>query len=994
MIERSADFIARWKGSQLTERQGAQSHFIELCQLVDHSTPTAIDPQGRDFTFERLVKLPDKRGKKAHGWADVYKKGYFAWEYKRPGQSLDKAYEQLKLYKDELENPPLLVVSDFTHFRIHTNFNNAPREVYPFGIESLKDPVIFKQLHDVFHNPENLRPQTTVEKITKQTAAKLAAIAQLAIARNEKLAEQKGLPTQGIAQSVARYLDRIVFCLFAEDIGLFGDGVFSEIVKRYSHSPKNFADQTAQLFNLMSSGGFFGVSTIPHFNGALFKDEPIIELSARELEAVKEAAKLDWKDVDPSIFGTLFEHGLKEERSVLGAHYTGREDIESLVEPVILTPLRREWNTIRAVLERIDEEIEREVKDKAKGRGEQKQRLEKWFSRLEDVRVLDPACGSGNFLSVTLSALLDLEKQASIWAADAGIRTLEGQHFETRVRPAAMLGIEVNGYAQDLARTVVQITYLQWLHDNGYPHPGEPILRHTDNIWHCDALLDASTGNETVWPEAEFLVGNPPFLGDKKLRRQLEDPYVEALFRCFRGRVASSSDLCCYWFYKARKHVVEGKTRRAGLVATQSITGGKNREVLDALPNIFFAISDREWALDGANLRISLVGFDNGEEQEKQLDGHEVGRILSNLTATTNIIEARKLSETVGIAFMGDTKGGAFDISFSEAEAMLQMPNPHRSPNSDVLLPWINGLDIVRRPRDMWIIDFGSSMNEAEIAAYERPFFKIESSVKPERQKNKRDTYRKLWWRHVEPRPALLKAISELERFLVTVAVSKHHVFTWSENPVLPDHQLFIFARSDDYFFGVMHSRAHEVWALRLGTRLDDRPRYTPTSCFDTFPLPKADECQKAAISKAAAHLNEWRGNWLNPQEWMREEMLEFRASQEGPWHRHIIPGTVKGGVGIARFARKVLENPRKTAIDHRYDPKTKMWRDFTTTTTDALAHRTLTNLYNHPPEWLINAHRTLDHAVFAAYGFPVNISDEEILARLLALNLERAGRS
>ena len=344
-----AEFIARWKNSQLNERQGAQQHFIDLCHLVGHPTPAEYDQSGKVFTFERLVKMPDKRGKKAHGWADVYFQEHFAWEYKKPGVDLDKAYEQLKLYKDELNNPPLLVVSDFTSFRIHTNFNNAPRQVIPFKIEALAEPVHLANLRSLFWQPEALRPQKTIEKITLETAGKLAEIAHSAIKRNIAYADQHGLATENIESEVARYLDRIVFCLFAEDIELLPNKIFTKMVDAHGHNSQQFAQRTDTLFREMSKGGYFGIEAIPHFNGALFSDEPVIELSPREIQAVKEAADLDWKDVDTSIFGTLFEHGLKDgERALLGAHYTGREDIGTLIEPVILQPLRREWDEARA----------------------------------------------------------------------------------------------------------------------------------------------------------------------------------------------------------------------------------------------------------------------------------------------------------------------------------------------------------------------------------------------------------------------------------------------------------------------------------------------------------------------------------------------------------------------------------------------------------------------------------------------------------------------
>ena len=1003
-----AEFIARWKDGNHTERQGAQEHFLDLCHLFGHPTPREMDKTGRDFTFERLVAMPEKtakRGKKAHGWADVYKKNFFAWEYKKPGASLDKAFEQLKLYKDELENPPLLVVSDFTSFRIHTNFNNAPREVRSFSIDSLVEPVIFDQLRSVFWNPEALRPERTIEKISLGTAAKLADIARLAITRNEKRVQEQGLPTEGIAQSVARYLDRIVFCLFAEDIGLLsdgvyekGEGVFSEIVKRYGHSPQQFAAQTSTLFRTMSEGGFFGVSVIPHFNGALFVNEPVIELSARELEAVKDAAKLNWRDVDPSIFGTLFEHGLNtDERSLLGAHYTGRGDIETLVNPVILEPLRREWKAVRAALDKIDDEMETGEQPKAQGQHEQKMWLEKWLTRLEGVRVLDPACGSGNFLSVTLGALLDLEKQALTWATEAGLKSLDGQHFETRIRPEAMLGLEKNEYAQDLARTVVQITYLQWLHENGYPAPKAPILRHTDNITLTDALFDEATGIETQWPDAEFIVGNPPFLGGSKIWRELGRPYQLQLWRAFDGRVPGGADLCCYWFDKAARHIKGGHAQRAGLVATQAIRGGANRRVLETIKesgDIFFAVSDRDWALGGATVHISLVAFDDGTQQPPVLDGASVERIFTNLTATVDVTEASPLEENAGICFIGTKKAGDFNLPESEATLWLEVPNVHGKPNSDVLRPWRNGMALTQRPDAQWIISPSIGMAREELEFYEQPYFRVDSLVRPERMNNQEERARRLWWQHRRPAEDMQTATALLPRYIATPRVSKFRVFTWLPSEILPDDGVYIFARSDDFFFGVLHSKIHEIWARAQGTQVREREsgfRYTPSTCFDTFPFPDAPPEERHAVAEAAAKLNDLREKWLNPPEWMKEEAIEFRASENGPWQRHLVPDSVGAdGIGMARWTRKVPISAKRPVQDSRYDPRAGTFRPYAVTTEDALSHRTLTALYNHPPAWLQSAHRTLDEAVFAAYDWPSDLEEEEVLNRLLTLNKER----
>jgi type II restriction/modification system DNA methylase subunit YeeA len=250
-----------------------------------------------------------------------------------------------------------------------------------------------------------------------------------------------------------------------------------------------------------------------------------------------------------------------------------------------------------------------------------------------------------------------------------------------------------------------------------------------------------------------------------------------------------------------------------------------------------------------------------------------------------------------------------------------------------------------------------------EAALYEVPFRHVEQHVKPLRDKNKRDSYRLKWWIHVEPRPAMHAALERLPRFLVTISVGKFRLFGWMQRPTLPDHQLFAFARDDDYFFGVLHSRAHELWGLKLGTRLETRPRYTPTTCFETFPFPEPTDDQRAAIADAARELDRLRNNWLNPPEWTHTETLTFPGSVDGPWARYVKDGTVR----YPRIVPKDAECAKE------------------------LKKRTLTNLYNQRPAWLDLAHKKLDAAVFAAYGWPESLSDDDLLAKLLELNLARA---
>jgi hypothetical protein len=430
---------------------------------------------------------------------------------------------------------------------------------------------------------------------------------------------------------------------------------------------------------------------------------------------------------------------------------------------------------------------------------------------------------------------------------------------------------------------------------------------------------------------------------------------------CFQKRVVKDAELFAF--------------DHSGRVA-ELIRGGANRQTLKLIKesgDIFFAVSDREWILDGANVHVSMIGFDDGTEKGRLLDGRQVTEINSNLTATSaDTTSAKRLSVNFDTAFMGDTKGGRFDITQARAAQMLGLPNPHGKPNSDVIVPWVNGLDVTRRSRGMFIIDFGTARDETECAKYEAPFLHVLMQVQPERAKNKRALYAKNWWRHVEPRPGMLAALAPLPRFLTTLAVSKYRLFAWMTGPTLPDHQLFAFARDNDYFFGVLHSRLHEVWSRVQGTQVREREsgfRYTSTSCFETFSFPEPNKKQENGIAAAARELNELRENWLNPPEWTLTRELRFPGSLDGPWSRFVHEPD-KQGIGIVRYPR----------IEPRDEECAKK-----------LAKRTLANLYNERPAWLAHAHAKLDAAVAAAYGFEPDLSDEAILEKLLALNLDRS---
>ena len=894
------EFIDKWLNTPLSESQGAQSFFDDICTLVDH-------PKVADFANPEVFTFEKKAGA---GKADAYKEGHFGWEFKGSDSDLDEALNQLLRYQVHLKTPPLLIVSSFQTIRIQTNFPGMATKQHAIPVAELDQKRHLDLLGWAFHAPAQFRPEQTVDAATKETADLFFSI----VGDMEQHVDD--------LEKLARYLNQIVFCLYAEDAGLLPDGLFTRIIRQHFHSPATLDKATRDLFQQMAGGGLFGADEVARFNGDLFKSVDTVEFSLNALYDLEQATRKDWRNIEPSIFGTLFERALDaSKRSQLGAHYTSAADIDLVVEPVVMAPLRREWES---ALQEIDALAENGNEVGARAR------LEAFQDRLASVKVLDPACGSGNFLYTALRSLLDLEKQV------IDLNDARGwEHMRVMVNPRQMLGLEINPYAVELARTALWIGYIQWHKSNGLLYHQDPILMPMDTIRLTDAILDLSDPDNPVepeWPAAEFIIGNPPFLGGKLLRSNLGDEYVDAIFQAYEGRVPAESDIVCYWFEKARAMLEEGETTRAGLLATQGIRGGANRRVLQRIKesgDIFLAWSDHPWVLEGAAVHVSIVGFDDGRESERCLDGAPAEAINANLTVGSDLTAAKRLGENLQMAYQGPVKVGAFDVSSELAQEMLSSPNPHSKSNEDVLSPWVNGRDIADRPRGRWVIDFGN-MDLDRAALYEKPFEYVKEKVRPVRANNRDERRRTYWWRLGASGIDLRKAIKQLDRFIITPRVSKHRLFIWVLSETLPDSATVAFARDDDFTFGVLHSRFHELWARGMGTQLREVEsgfRYTPTTCFETFPFPGPDEVQRTAIAGAAARLNELREGWLNPPD----------------------------------------------------------------ATEAQLKKRTLTNLYNERPTWLKNVHAELDSAVAAAYGWPADLADAEVIERLLALNLERA---
>jgi type II restriction/modification system DNA methylase subunit YeeA len=980
-------FIATWQANTRNEQAASKAHFLDLCALFGVPTPQS-DPTGTTYAFEKGVKKAAGGG----GWADVWKRGCFGWEYKSRGHDLEKAHDQLLRYAGALENPPLLISSDMDRIIVRTNWTNAVSERREFGLEDLRDPSVRALLKTCWTDPERWRPAVTRQMLTEKAAGDFAELAR-------RLRERGHNP-----QTVAHFVNRLVFCLFADDVGLLPERLLDGLLDYAGKSPANFAPAASELFRAMRDrGGRVGFQAVQWFNGGLFDDDTALPLDSGDITLLTRMAALDWAEIDPSIFGTLFERGLDpDKRSQLGAHYTDRDKIGLLVGAVVVQPLLAEWAEVRATI--ADAMTKRAAISRQTGEASaaamvlaeaeamtvESHRARKTIQRtattnrakqtalfaeaqglygrfmehLRAFRVLDPACGSGNFLYLSLLALKDLELRFGIEAETLGL-----EPGLPMIGPEAVLGIEINPYATELARVSVWIGHIQWARRNGFPPPQDPVLRTLHTIENRDAVL-AEDGTPAEWPKADAIVGNPPFLGDKVMIANMGETYTQQLRAAYAGRVPGGADLVCYWFEKAREELAAERVKFVGLVATNSIRGGANRRVLDRIvaENVIYrAWSDEPWSLDGAAVRVSLVCFAPSFDGPVKLDGAEAAAIHADLSAGgADLTTAQQLPENKRVAFSGIQKTGPFELDGETARTMLrEPPNPNGRSNQEVVKPWWNGLDVTRRQRDMWIVDFGLVESESAVAFFVQPYAWLARLVKPMRVGKREERTNTCWWLFQWSRPVMRAAIKDLGRFIVSPEVSKHRVFAWATSSICPDKNLIVLARDDDTTFGILHSRFHEAWSLRLGTALEDRPRYTPSTTFETFPFPEGltpnipaaayeHDPRARRIATAACALVEARDRWLNPADLV-----------------DIVPEAVPG------FPDRIMPKNKDAAR--------------------ILKARTLTALYNRrgTPEgaWLDNLHRALDAAVASAYGWPEDIATDEALARLLAINHTRAKR-
>lgn len=997
-------FIRKWQAVDLKERSAAQEHFLDLCHLLNEPTPADADPRGDFYCFERGATKTSG----GEGWADVWKRGYFGWEYKGKRKDLNAAFAQLQQYALALENPPLLIVCGLDRFVIRTNWTNTVSEKHEFGLDDLRDTATLQKLKWAMSDPERLRPGKTRQELTEDAAGEFAGLAQTLRSRDGHAPAK-----------VAHFVNRLVFCMFAEDADLLPNKMFSRMLETSLTDPESFAVHASSLFAAMKDGGLVGFEKVEWFNGGLFDDAETLALGKEDLELCLRAAALDWSEIDPSIFGTLFVRGLDpDKRSETGSEFTDREKIMMLIEPVILRPLLLEWQAVRDGIsgliqpasEALDEalaaagrypELVEEVRH-VEGRlvarpqlelfaGLKKQRRVRsldatrstlraadraladaraegeaaflsFLARLRKIRVLDPACGSGNFLYLALITLKDIERRVTIEAEQLGF-----QPQFPAIGPEALLGIEINPYAAELARVSVWIGEIQWMRRNGFDIGRNPILKPLATIECRNAIIN-DDGTAATWPDADLIVGNPPYLGAKLMKRRLGTPMTDAIRQIYDGRLPGFTDLVCYWFENARAMIEAGTTARSGLVATNSIRKNTNLPVMHriaATTRIYEAWPEEQWTVDGAAVDVSLICFGDAPGMIPKLNGESVDSINADLSTGLDLTAAKSLRENRNAAFLGIQKSGPFDVPGEVARAWMREPaNPNGQRNTEVLKPYWNGDDVTGRPRDMWFIDLPLGLDKPDAALFAAPFHHVATTL----DKNGK-TVEQLrvelderagprWWEPHWPRPEMRSLIERLPRYIVTPETAQHRLFVWLSFPVLPDKNLIVIPRDDDLMFGLLHNRFHEAWALRKGSDLEDRPRYTHTTTFATFPFPAGmtpdlgvatarSHPAAPTIEAAARRLDELRLAWLYPANLVKTEP---EIEQGFP--------------------------DRTVPLD---DAKARQ-----------LAKRTLTSLYNEKPEWLIEAHSTLDTAVASAYGWPADISTNDALSELLQLNLAR----
>jgi hypothetical protein len=1012
-------FIARWGANEGgAERANYVLFLTELCALLDLPQPNPANAthSRNDYVYERAVIFRDEAGRSGHGRIDLYKRACFVLEAKQsrerggakevsvpaeqaalPGFTapqvrgrrsaqrgwdvlMRNAREQAEQYARALPPdhgwPPFILVCDVGHaIEVFADFSGQGKNYRQFPdragfriyLDDLRDGRIRDRLRAIWLDPNSLDPARHAASVTRDIAKRLASVS--------KLLEERGYQPE----PVAHFLMRCLFTMFAEDTGLLEAGSFAEILADARANPASFAPMLEDLWRTMDTGGFSPVlrRNVRRFNGGLFSDRTAIPLHKEEIGELYEAAKHVWTEVEPAIFGTLLEQALdKDERRRLGAHYTPRAYVERLVVATIIEPLQREWET--EVLGTVERE-------RGSNSTEAIRAVHDFHVKLAQTRVLDPACGTGNFLYVSLELIKRLEGEVLEVLADLGGQEALSLETET-VHPRNFLGIELNPRAAAIAELVLWLGYLQWQLRNG-ASISDPVLERLHNITAMDAVLkhdperpradgsgtELPNARRPEWPEADYIVGNPPFIGGKDIRSRLGDAKATALWKA-NPNINKSADLVMYWWDRAAEQLARKGTRlkRFGFVTTNSITQEFSRRVItkrmEGRPpvSLIMAIPDHPWTkatTDAAAVRIAMTVVEAGQRDgvllevatESELDTdtprieaqQRTGRLNADLTLGIDTGSAIPLRANQGICSNGmKPLGSGFIVSKSEAEHL----GLGLRPDADTFIrQYRNGRDLTSKPRDVYVLDlFGLSADDAR-RRFPEIYQHLLTTVRPERElaaarSSTKDAqeYADKWWLFCKPRQEMRSFLAGLPRYLVTVQTAKHRLFQFLPSSIMPDQKLMVFGTSDGFHFGALSSRIHTVWTLRtcswLGVGND--PVYVKSKTFDPFPFPDPGQEQRRYISDLANDLDA-----------IRKDVLAAQGDL-----------TLTGLYNIREKLAK-----RLPLTDAEQDQRQRGRVDIIT-----------------------ELHDRIDAAVIDAYGWPRGLSDEDIVTRLVALNAER----
>lgn len=921
-------FLTRWRKAGGSERANYQLFIADLCALLEVAPPQPANEDTRDnpYVFERRVIFHHGDGSTSNGFIDCYKRGAFIGEAKkiRAGAETRQFDDALLRARGQAENyarhlpadegrPPFLVVLDVGNLiELYAEFTCTGGSYTPFPdprshrikLADLARDDIRARLKAVWQDPHSLDPSRRTARATREIAHKLARVAQ-------------SLEGQYQPERVAAFLSRCLFSMFAEDVGLLpkvdNEGAFTGLLKTLQQAPQQFVPLVAELWKAMDEGQFSVAirAQLPRFNGKLFKNPEVLPVDRNQIELLLEASKADWSEVEPAIFGTLLESALNPlERHDLGAHYTPRAYVDRLVLPTVIEPLRANWHDTQAAALLLANEGK--LKDAA-------DLVRAWHHKLCTTRVLDPACGSGNFLYVTLEHMKRLEGEVLDTLAQLGDTQQRLEVEGLTVDPHQFLGLEINPRAAAIAEMVLWIGYLQWhFRTQGSGLPPSPILRDFKNIECRDAVLTADaiafatdeagkpltrwdgrttkphpvTGelvpDETAqiprerytnprpasWPQADYIVGNPPFIGAAAMRQALGDGYTEAL-RAAWPQVPDSADFVMFWWHHAADLTRRGQVQRFGFITTNSLKQTFNRRVLEhhlgAQPPLAlaWAIPDHPWvdAASGAAVRIAMTVGQPGEapgmlqtvvaEGGAEADAvhielaEKTGRIHADLSIGADVVGAKALRANEGIANRGFQLIGAGFIVTPDEAAKLQP--------CDRIRPYRNGRDLTDKPRGVSVIDlYGLTTDEAR-SRYAAAYQWVLERVKPERDQNNRAGYRDNWWIFGEARKDMRASLAGQPRYIATVETAKHRVFQFLDASIAPDNKLVCIALADAYALGVLSSQVHVAWTLATGSTLEDRPVYVKTTCFEKFPFPATSPEQQARIAALAEQLDAHR---------------------------------------------------------------------------------------------------------------------------------------